>query len=142
MPQSAAVLDTSVLISGFLTRGPPLQVLDLAEAGRFRMIVSAVILEEMRRSLRKPSLMRAYRYTPQAIDDFSEGIIAAASIVAGDPAFVSRCRDPNDHHVIATAVAAAAPVIVSGDKDLLDLGAHDAIRIVTPRRFLDMLADT
>lgn len=141
MPPSAAVLDTSVLISGFLTRGPPRQVLDLAEVGRFRMIVSAVILEEMRRSLRKPSLMRAYCYTPEAIDDFSDGIVAVASVVAGDPAFVSLCRDPHDHHVIATAVAAAAPMIVSGDKDLLDLGAHGLIRIFTPRRFLDMLAE-
>ncbi len=141
MPPSAAVLDTSVLISGFLTRGPPRRVLDLAEAGRFRMILSVVILEEMRRSLSKPRLMRAYGFRSEAIDDFSDSIAAVASVVAGDPSFVSRCRDPNDHHVIATAVAAVAPVIVSGDKDLLDLGAHAAIRIVTPRQFLDMLTE-
>jgi uncharacterized protein len=63
------------------------------------------------------------------------------SVVDGDPSFVSLCRDPNDHHVIATAVATFAPVIVSGDKDLLDLGAHAAIRIVTPRQFLDTLGE-
>jgi predicted nucleic acid-binding protein len=45
MPPSAAVLDTSVLISGFLTRVPPRRVLDLAEAGRFRIVLSVVILE-------------------------------------------------------------------------------------------------
>ncbi len=139
MPPSAAVLDTSVLVSGFLTRGPPRRVLDLAEAGRFRMVLSVVILEEMRRSLSKPRLMQAYGYPPEAIGDFSDSIAAAASVVEGDPAFVSRCRDPNDHHVIATALAATARVIVSGDNDLLDLGAHGAIRIVTPRQFLDML---
>ena len=141
MPPSAAVLDTSVLISGFLTKGPPRRVLDLAAADRFRMVLSPVILEEMRRSLRKPKLMQAYGYMPEAIDAFADSIVAAASVVDGDPAFVSRCRDPNDHHVIATAVAASASVIVSGDKDLLDLGAHGPIRILTPRRFLDMLAE-
>jgi len=141
MPPSAAVLDTSVLISGFLTRGPPRRLLDLAEAGRFRMVLSAVILEEMRRSLSKPRLMQAYGYPPETIDDFLDSIAVAASVVESDPAFVSRRRDPNDHHVIATAVVAAATVIVSGDADLLDLGAHGPIRILTPRRFLDMLAE-
>lgn len=100
-----------------------------------------VVIEETRRSLSKPRLMRAYGYTPEAIVDFIEGSVAAAVLVDGDPAFVSKCRDPNDHHVIATAVAAAATLIVSGDADLLDLGAHGPIRIFTPRQFLDMLAE-
>jgi predicted nucleic acid-binding protein len=32
-------------------------------------------------------------------------------------------------------------VIVTGDKDLLDLGQYDGILIVTPRRFLYDLAE-
>lgn len=139
MPPSAAVLDASVLISGFLTAGPPRQVLDLAEAMQFRMVVSTVIMEETSRSLRKPKLLRAYRHTPEAIDAFCAGIVAMARVVDGDPDFVSSCRDPNDHHVIATAVAAAAVVIVSGDRDLLELGAHAGIRILAARRFLETL---
>ena len=140
MPPTAAVLDASVLISGFLTNGPPRTVLDLAELGRFRMVLSARILEETRLSLGKPKLIRAYRHTPEAIRDFCEGTAAASLLVDGDPAFVSPCRDPNDHHVIATAIAAAAPVIVTGDNDLLDLGHYGAIRILTPRQFLGELA--
>ena len=140
MPPTSAVLDASVLISGFLTNGPPRAILDHAEHGHFRMVLSAVILEETRSSLSKPKLLKAYRHTPEAIRDFCQGAAAAASLAEGDPAFVSRCRDPNDHHVIASAVAAAAPVIVTGDKDLLDLGQHGAIRILTPRQFLVELA--
>jgi uncharacterized protein len=139
MPPSAAVLDASVLISGFLTEGPPRTILALAEAGRFRMVLSAVILEETRRTLVKPKLLRAYRHSAEAIGIFCDGMADAALLVEGDPALP--CRDPNDHHVVATAVATAAPVIVTGDKDLLDLAQYAGILIVTPRQFLGDLAE-
>ena len=41
------------------------------------------------------------------------------------------CRDPNDDHVIATAVAVNAEIIVTGDKDLLALSQYQSIRILT-----------
>lgn len=46
------------------------------------------------------------------------------------------CRDPNDDHVLAAAVAVEADFIVTGDKDLLAPGQFQSIRIVTPRVFL------
>jgi len=48
------------------------------------------------------------------------------------------CPDPNDDHVIATAVAVNAG-IVTGDKDLLALGQYQAIRMMTARAFLTKL---
>jgi uncharacterized protein len=41
------------------------------------------------------------------------------------------CRDPNDDHVVATALAVNAHVIVTGDKDLLALSQYHSIRILT-----------
>ena len=49
------------------------------------------------------------------------------------------CRDPNDDHVIATALAVKADAIVTGDKDLLALDQFRAVRIVTARAFLTEL---
>ena len=40
------------------------------------------------------------------------------------------CRDPNDDHVIATAIAVSAEIIVTGDKDLLALSQYQSIRIL------------
>jgi predicted nucleic acid-binding protein len=40
--------------------------------------------------------------------------------------------DADDDHVIATAVAAKADLLVSGDRDVLALGTHQGVRIVTP----------
>lgn len=39
--------------------------------------------------------------------------------------------DADDDHVIATAVAGGAELIVSGDSDLLDIGGHLGIVIVS-----------
>ena len=49
------------------------------------------------------------------------------------------CRDPNDDHVIATALAINADFIVTGDKDLLALSQYQSIRILTARAFLKEL---
>ncbi len=46
-------------------------------------------------------------------------------------------RDPDDDMVIATALAAAAHAIITGDKDLLVLKRHAGIPIVSPRQFLE-----
>ena len=43
------------------------------------------------------------------------------------------CRDPDDDLVLATALAAQADVIITGDKDLLTLKTHGGVRIRTPR---------
>ena len=66
MPKSFAVVvvDTSVLISAFLTAGPTRQALKLARQGEFTVCLSHHILAETSRALRKPKLMAAYRILP------------------------------------------------------------------------------
>jgi putative PIN family toxin of toxin-antitoxin system len=49
------------------------------------------------------------------------------------------CRDPDDDLVLATAVAAEADVILTGDDDLLVLKTFQEIRILSPRQFVEML---
>lgn len=49
-------------------------------------------------------------------------------------------RDPQDAHVLATALSGAVDSIVSEDKGLLDLGEYEGIPIVTAATFLDLLA--
>lgn len=41
--------------------------------------------------------------------------------------------------MLAAAVGAAADAIVAGDDDLLVLGEYEGIRVLTVRRFLDLI---
>ena len=43
--------------------------------------------------------------------------------------------------IIATAVAAKADYLVTGDKDLLSLGSYRGIGIVTPEAFMGVLRE-
>lgn len=49
---------------------------------------------------------------------------------------ISDSRDNDDNRVLETAVIGNAQVVVSGDKDLLDLKSCRSIPITTPSEFL------
>ena len=46
---------------------------------------------------------------------------------------------PEDDPVLATAVSAAADYLVTGDRQLQQLGSYQGVRIVSPREFLTLL---
>ena len=81
-------------------------------------------------------LARKFQYTKVAIDAVVEAILKD-SIMVSTRENITVSRDPDDNRVLECAVAGYADLIVSGDKDLLVLGKHDGIPIITVRQFLD-----
>ena len=73
---------------------------------------------------------------------FVHGIEHDAEHVPGEVIISGVCRDPKDDIFIACAVEGKSDVIVSGDTDLLDMGTYEGISIVSPRQFLDLLAES
>lgn len=139
-----AVLDSSVLISAFLTpRGVPGRVLDAAERGDLILCLSAEILAETATALLNSAKLQArYGYDHAAVEAFCDGLTAVAEMVGALPTLQAVPNDPKDDMVVATAVAAKAGHLVTGDrKHLLSLGGYQGIRIVTPRAFLDLLGE-
>lgn len=49
---------------------------------------------------------------------------------------VRACRDPHDDQFLEAAVNGRADSIITGDKDLLELGPFRGIAIVTPAAYL------
>ena len=138
-----AVLDSSVLVSAFLTRsGTSHAVLDAARGAALVLCLSREILDETRRSLREEvhTIRRYYTYPDERIDQHIADLAALSDLVGDLPKLRVVPLDPKDDMIVATAVAAKADYLVTGDKrHLLPLGAYEGIRIVGVREFLDLL---
>lgn len=123
-------LDTNVLVSAFATRGLSADVLRLVLA-EHELVTGEIVLNELRRVLTEKIRL-------------PEAVLAEALEVLSDhdveptarPVTVVGITDPSDARVLATALAAGADVLVSGDGDLLDAaGEIDELEILSPRSF-------
>ncbi len=58
-------------------------------------------------------------------------------IVPAGESITQEVRDPKDVHVMAVAHAEKCDYVITGDKDLLELGSYQQIQIVSSRQFLE-----
>ena len=131
-----AVLDVNVLISALLSpTGSPARLLLAWQAGRFELIVSPLLLAELRRALGYPKLRKLI--APDEAEAFVAWLTRSADLVAdpGDPPPV-RSPDPGDDYLVALAADQNA-MLVSGDGHLLGLAGTLPVR--DPATFLSLL---
>ena len=96
--------------------------------GVHEIVVSDFILQEF-----EEVLERKLRSPASQIQEALSVIRYECRIVVPLPVPLGACRDEGDCAVLGTAVAADADVLVSGDKDLLVIGAYEGIPILSPR---------
>jgi len=124
------VLDTNVLLSAILVPGSCRELLK-GRALAHDWFTSAGLLAELAEKLSGKLGLNPERTPLYLVYQ------RRARLVTPSPLAAPVCRDPDDDLVIATALAAGADVIITGDKDLLILGDHEGIRIRSPRQFSD-----
>ncbi len=127
------VLDTNVFVSAVFFGGVPGRILEAWRDGRLQLVLSVDILDEYQRV----GQVLGSQYSGVDLKPLLRLLTVEAEIIEapGLPTPVS--ADPDDDKFLACASAAGVPVIVSGDKDLLDQDGWRGIRVLRPRQFTD-----
>lgn len=119
----SAVFDCMVYLQAVTNAaGPAFACFRLVDEGRLSLVVSPVILAEVREVLNRPALQRKFPHlTTERVGEFLQVVDAKVVILHQVPEAFSYPRDPDDEPYINLAIAAGARYLVSRDKDLLDL---------------------
>jgi putative PIN family toxin of toxin-antitoxin system len=136
-----AVLDANVFISALIQpEGNPGRILRrLLETQAFSLVLSEAILHELRHSLEYPKVRKRLVFSTEELDEKIGHLQSVAVFVEGEVRNRIVTADPDDDKYIAAAHDGLATFLVTGDQDLLQLGHHGEIRILSPRQFLAVL---
>lgn len=136
-----SVLDANVFASALINdRGTPGRILTaLFEEELFELILSTPIRGELRRILFYPRVRQRIRLTDMELARWIGLLPLRATLVEVTAPEPIIAEDPDDDFYLATAREGLAEFLVSGDRHLLHLQTFQQTRIVSPKRFLEIL---
>lgn len=120
-------LDANVLVSAVATRGLCADIVNLVLA-EHELILGVTVLRALKTVLRQ-----TLRVPAEMIREYDELLRREAVVVGKATALSVAIRDKSDVAVLAEAVAGGAEVLVTGDRDLLEIAGQSPVRIQTPR---------
>lgn len=127
------VFDTNVLVAAFVAHGVCAGLYEECLL-RGRIVVSRFIHEEL-----QERLLTKTKLSPVEMEEVVEAMRADAEFVETQPLATQICLNADDDWILATALAAKADALVTGDRDLLVIERHEAMPILTPRDCLALL---
>ncbi len=127
------VLDTNVLVSGFLNPyGPPGSLVGFAASGELSLCYDARILAEYREVLLRPR----FELDAHAVEDFLAQVEAEGEPVTAAP-LPHRLPDRSDEPFLEAALSARAECLVTGNRQHFPARLCLGMRVLTPAEFLD-----
>lgn len=109
--------------------GPPRMLLDAGRSGEIALFTSVALLAELADVLGRTKFVERLARLRIEADTLVAGYASLATIVRPLP-LPRIAPDPDDDVVIATALAARADRIVTGDRPFLGLASHQGVQIV------------
>ncbi len=127
------VLDTNVFLSGIFFGGLPYEILRAWRDRRLRLVDSADILDEYRRTGEK----LARQFEGVDLDPLLALVVTEGKLFVSPALLEAVCDDPEDDKFFACAIASKCKVIISGDKHLLKATGYHGIEVLKPRAFAE-----
>lgn len=121
------VLDTNVLLAAFATHGLCEAVLEQTLSAH-ELVLSDHILGEVERNL-----AAKFRMPPARAREIVRFLRTQAEMVQPAAVPAGTLKDRTDLPVLGTAVAGACDLLVTGDGEIIGLGSHAGIPVVSPR---------
>lgn len=137
-----ATFDTNIFVRSLIqTENLANHLISLWLDGRFILVLSQTIVDEVRDVLLRPALMRELQYTHTEAMRLIN-LLPQASIIEVNTSFGLCHRDPTDNIFVDCAILGRVQFLVSTDNDLIDNPQlkralfEYGIEIVDPLRFL------
>ena len=123
-------LDSSVLIAANISRAGTCAELLEDLLLHHELVISEFILEELNRKL-----IEKFHFPRREADQLVSFLRRVGTVVVPADLAADLCRDPEDIPVLGTAIAGKCALLISVDRDLLDLQSIQDIPIVRPGEF-------
>jgi putative PIN family toxin of toxin-antitoxin system len=114
----------------------------LARAKRIKIYTSTALTSELESAVLKPRVALQMQRANASADTVVAAYLRLAHVIKRPQAIRPVCQDPNSDEILACARSAHADLIVSGDKELLDLQRYETSPIVTPSVGLTIIRST
>jgi uncharacterized protein len=126
------VLDTNVFVSAVFFGGVPGRILSLWRDGQIDLLLAADILMEY-----EEILYRLHHRYPGVDPTPIIGLLVRRGVFVepvaeGEPI----CADRDDDKFLLAAAAGACPIVISGDRHVLDANGWQGIEVLTPALFM------
>lgn len=129
------VLDTNIWISGLLLPNSKAgAIIKSWREGRFNIVVSAFILQEIERVLHYPKIAKRLNWDKEKVKNYIELLSFFAESIELKAIQVEVLKDPDDSPILATLLESQADWLITGDKVLLEL--KNKYPIITLEDFL------
>jgi len=125
------VFDTNVILSALITQGLSSRVLDIC-IDYHQLYISTFIINEIIDKLENKFLIENIKI--KRVKSFIDNSFIKITPTSEIPKI---CRDKDDNNILQLADFVKSDVIITGDKDLLEIFRFNKIDIITPRQFME-----
>lgn len=132
-------LKRSRLYSVISDKGSPRRVFELWRDGRFALVSSPELIEEVGLVLRYPRIQQRYRLSESDILAFLHLLSTAPTIVPAEPFPLEGLPDPSDAKLFLAARAGRAGYLVTGVQALLAMNDYHGVEVTSAVAFVKVV---